>query len=161
MTADSRGGEIALHQVTFKLASADGAGTGWNTCGAFDQAVKWEFTDVSNPSTPLDGAGSWTFLQSDGSVCRAGGVVGFALLNLGGSVSIQAGETISFKLRLDTTGASSAKDDYVRVDLPSEREMDALAVMRDSLLWQSTTPVPGRINRMAGSLPITGGTLVY
>jgi hypothetical protein len=185
VAADSRG-FVTLDQVLFKVTSSDNSATptAWNQATNFADPTKWELYDINDPSTKLDDDGDWTFLTSTGATAATTDVVAFARLNFLGSATtpaeeIGAGSTKTYVLRADTTGASGANDDSIRIDIPDETQADALGTAQDAIHWEDDTQTPA--NGGAGvspdcdtntstacidgslvkNLPVTGGTIVY
>lgn len=167
VAADSRG-FVTLNQVTFKVTSS-ATTTGWEQCdGGSDigAASKWEVYDMSDSSEKLDDDADWSFVESDGSACEATDKLAFAVLSFDGGATpaeeIGAGETRTYIVRVDTTGASSSSDDSIRIDIPDQSEVDALATPLDAIQWEDdnedTTDIDGTYIK---NLPVTGGTLVY
>lgn len=131
VSADSRG-FVTLDLLTFKVSFAEATAAGFADCDPADlaQAAKWEFYDLDEPGELLDDDGDWSWFESDGTAC-AGAVtdnIGYAVLDFEGSATtpseeVGAGETKTYVLRIDTTGASSSSDDSIRVDIPSQSEL--------------------------------------
>ena len=119
----------------------------------------------------LDDSTDWTFIKSTGAACTSTEDVdmAYALLDFddaSGSTAapeIGAGQTITFILEVDTTGASSSSDDSFRVSIPTETTADALSTPRDACTWEDANQNSGAdINcNYIKELPVRGGTFVY
>ncbi|MFC1788225.1 hypothetical protein ACFLZY_03335 [Patescibacteria group bacterium] len=178
VSADSRG-FITLNQVLFRVVTSGTAGDNWADCDAADLGVasKWAFYDASDPSTALDDDADWTFIEADGAGCTADTDMAWAQLELDGNATpaeeIGSGETKTYVLKIDTTGADSSADDSIRIDIPSESEADAPATSLDAINWEddNETPSTGTTCDVGSdpcidganikNLPVTGGTIVY
>jgi len=181
VSADSRG-SVTMNEVTFKASVAETGG--WADCDAADlgDEALWKFYDLDDPSEELDDATDWTFYQSTGAAC-AGAVtanVGYAVLNLETSAThpaeeIGAGETKTYVLEVDTTGASSSSDDSIRIDIPSQSEirfdgngatdLGGDAADDPTFEWDDDSLAAGGSKDIGGlllkNLPVVGGTIVY
>jgi hypothetical protein len=185
VSADSRG-YVALNAITFKVTSTDGGAGDWNICSALGSATKWEFYDNADPSTKLDDATDWFFLDNttDDDACTAAQDLKYAILDLATSATtpveeIGAGETKTYVLRIDTTGASSTDDDSIRIDIIDETEADGLvedcvaggapdcASYDDddndlqAIAWDDDVEADNVNGDFVKNLPVTGGTIVY
>jgi len=175
VSADSRG-YVTLNSLLFELSSTDNGSSKWNQCGdgtstELASATKWSFYKSSDPSNLLDDSTDWTFIKSTGAACTSTEDVdmAYALLDFddaSGSTAapeIGAGQTITFILEVDTTGASSSSDDSFRVSIPTETTADALSTPRDACTWEDANQNSGAdINcNYIKELPVRGGTFVY
>lgn len=166
VSADSRG-FVQLRSLTFKV-NADARTSGWEQCdGGADigSGAKWDVYDIQDPTTMFDDNHDWIFLTTDGSTCRraSGDVLKYAKLNFGNDhvpPPIGAGETKTYVVRLDTTGASPVNDS-IRIDIPDETEMNALAVKRSALSWDDDTAVQNIGGAFIRNLPVTGGKITF
>ncbi len=169
VAADSRG-FVTLEQVLFDVnTSNDGLADDWLDCDVTDLGVatKWELYDADDSSEKLDDAGDWTFLKSDGTACGVDDDLAWAELDFegpGGATSdeeIGAGETKTYVLKVDTTGASSSNDDSIRIDIPDESTADDVAL--DAIRWDDDDTVEGvnATGTYVKNLPVTGGTTQY
>lgn len=177
LAADSRG-FVQLNEILFKVTSTDGGASDWNTCGELDDVDLWDIYDSDDSSTKLDADAdddAWTFLDDAGGDCTAGEDVAFAELDFedadDGAQEIGAGETVTYVLRVDTTGASSTDDDSIRIDLPDEEEADDQGAF-DAISWEDDTEGAGAAadddddsgdidGELIRNLPVTGGTISY
>lgn len=168
VSADSHG-DVELEQVLFKIMTQDYGGTGWNNCGdgtnkVFGDHARWTLYDKDDLSTPISDEGDWSLLTSSGEACgQLTEPVGLAVLNLSADlatdiISVPAGSTKTYILKLDTTGASAADDDSIRVEIVNETGADATG--HDAILWSDTyaTDIDGSFVK---NLPVTGGTIMY
>ncbi len=139
--------------------------------------------DASNTTTELEGTGTtasgdanWTLFGTTGTSLVSGtagaagfagettnAVVGFARVTFTTSVTVSAGTSKTFIVKLDSTGASSASDDTVRFDVQDE----TTTVAGNESQWDeiNSTSLAGSATDISGSLvknlPVTGGTLVF
>jgi hypothetical protein len=177
VAADSRG-FVQMNEVLFKVTTTDGDGSDWNICdgGEFDDPDLWELYDVDDSSEKLDDDDDWEFFESDGS-CD-GGDLAFAWLDFEDdgttpAEEIGAGETKTYVLRVDTTGASSSDDDSIRIDIPDEEEATD-DVGLDAFNWEDDSEGSDDVGdpddddddgdidgEFVKNLPVTGGTIVY
>jgi hypothetical protein len=194
VSADSRG-YVTLDKVTFAVAMTDNAGTPttWDNCDLdaadalnLGDATEWEIYNAADPSIKLDeGTTPWTWFQSTTAGGNAGtacgnttGDISFAVVDFGasgGSIAaeeIGAGATKTYVLRIDTTGASSADDDSVRIDIPDQATLNALYVSGGSdgdgldndaaVQWDDANTGANDLDGdYIKNLAVTGGTIVY
>ncbi len=171
VAADSRG-FVTLDAVTFKVTTTDGAASGWADCddASFAVATGWELFDNDDSSDKLDDAADWTFRDGAGAnVCGAGVPLKFVELDFEGAAThpaeeIGAGTTKTYVLRVDTTGADSADDDSIRIDIPDEAEIDAVVGMTaipSAIRWDDDVEGDDINGDLVKNLSVTGGTLVY
>lgn len=171
VAADSRG-YVTLNQVAFKVTATDDAGDGdaadgWADADAANLAddAKWELYDADDTSTKLDLNG-WTFIGIDGDTTPgADDDLTYAVLDFTaadeGSQEIGAGETVTYVLRVDTTGASTSADDSFRIDIADQDETAALGTALDTLVWEDDSDTTDFDGDLVRSLPVTGGTIQY
>lgn len=178
VAADSRG-YVTLDKVVFDLSTSDANGS-FNLCDDgvgdtnIEDATKWEFYDYDDSTTKLDDAADWTFL--DGGVgdaaedCDAAAALEFAVLDLNGSATtgpeeIGAGETKTYVLKLDTTGAVASEDDSVRVDIQDEATIDASDAFAggddETVQWDDDSEGTNADGTLLKNLPVTGGSIQY
>ncbi len=75
---------------------------------------------------------------------------------------VSAGETETLSLYIDTTGASSANDDSLRVDIDSEANVNAgVNAGTDAIEWDDDGEAADIDGDLVKNLPVTGGTIVY
>jgi hypothetical protein len=174
VSADSRG-FVSLDLVTFKVTASDFDGD-WSICATIDDPTLWEFYDASDPSEKLDDDGDWSFFEADGSTCAVG-AIRYAELDMAADTTtpaeeISAGQTKTYVVRLDTTGANPGDDDAVRLDIPDETEMNNVTTPLDAINWRDDVETVGNVcdrgsetlcidGAFVKNLPVTGGTIVY
>lgn len=166
VAADSRG-YVTLELVLFQVnTSNDATADDWLDCDAADLGVatKWEVYDLDDSSTKIDDAADWTFLESDGSACELNDDLAWAELDFEGSATnpteeIGAGETKTYVVKVDTTGASAANDDSIRLDIPDDAT--AVAVALEALRWNDDEEGTNATGEFVKNLPVTGGTIQY
>ncbi|OGL98371.1 hypothetical protein A2304_01595 [Candidatus Uhrbacteria bacterium RIFOXYB2_FULL_57_15] len=180
VAADSRG-YVTLDKVSFQVSTSD-ADNDFNLCDDaagdtnLEDATKWELYDLDDSSTKLDDAGDWTFLDSgvsDASEdCDAGAVLAWAVLDFTGSATtgseeIGAGETKTYVLKVDTTGASASDDDSIRIDIPDEATVDASDAFTGSdademsIQWDDDAEGTNADGTYIKNLAVTGGSIQY
>jgi len=168
VTADSRG-YVDLKKLTFRVTSSQNAtvaeGTEWNSCTNLGQENKWQVYDRSEPSNLL---GAWAFYAEDGRICdgeNANARLGYAQVDFEAGTSgveeIGAGQTKTYAVRLDTTGASAAMDDSIRLDIPSESQLPYGGDLLVSLLWGDDNTGQNATGWYVRNLPVLGGTIGY
>jgi hypothetical protein len=174
IAADSRG-YVTLNEVIFKMTSTDNTGTptAWNKCDQNGSATygidesDLSIYDTSDMSTALDAVGDsteWKFYDSsDGSECTDGtDVVDYIRLILTTADEIAAGTTVTYGLYLDTTGASAANDDSLRLDLDTNTNTDAgVTGTVGTIKWADDAYDTSLYASLVKTLPVTGGTILY
>ncbi|OGL66585.1 hypothetical protein A2856_02790 [Candidatus Uhrbacteria bacterium RIFCSPHIGHO2_01_FULL_63_20] len=166
VAADSRG-FVTLDSVLFKMTSS---GSGWNRCNNLNDTTRWEFYDIDDPSEKLDdgsasGLPDSDWLFDDGGNAR--GCFGDATLKYANLVlnnneatpseEIGAGETKTYVVRMDTTGASA--DDAIRLDIADQAE--ASLVGMNAITWDDDFEGQDIGGALVKNLPITGGLITY
>ncbi|MFH1142772.1 MAG: hypothetical protein ABIH67_01915 [Candidatus Uhrbacteria bacterium] len=177
VSADTRG-DVTVHDFTFTLASTDTGATTWNDCdGALGDGSGAEFTlyDLDDPSSALESEDTdWEAADATQAVagtpdCNAGQNIVYINLNLeettDDSLVVTAGDTKTLSLYMDTTGASGANDNSIRIDIPTEATINSYDADFDSIEWDDTNGYSsGKLN-IAGTyvktLPVGGGTIIY
>ncbi len=187
VSADSRG-TVTLDKMTFKLTASDNASSSWEECDTdaadalhIGDATEWEIYNANDSTIKLDADGTtpWTFFIDTGAACSTTtGDMSFMVVDFGasgGSIAaeeIAAGETKTYVLRFDSTGASSANDDTIRIEIPDQNEINSLSVgsgigLDDdaAIQWDdSNLTNSDALNIDADylkNLPVTGGTIIY
>ena len=163
VTADAHG-YLNVRQLLFSVSSSDNNGEGttggdWNEGGNLAQASKWALYDSLDPSTLIGYGTQNAWLKSDGSPAMETDDVRYFRMYFDEPVEIWAGGTRTFILRLDTGGASAANDDMLRIDIPSESDVNALGL--DTLLWDDASVASNIDGKYVKNLAVTGGTLVF
>ena len=150
------GGDVDLVQLPFSLTATDNNGSDWNHCGDVGGGPMWaEDTNfavynINDLSTPIDIG--WEFYGASGASCVTGGVYAQEdLVDVIAEVSdsVAAGSTETYLLYIDTTNASAAGNDSLRVDIDDET----------SFIWSDGSFKHDAVG--VDNLPITGGTQVY
>ncbi len=145
--------DVILDQMVFSISATDNASTptGWNEC---DTLTTSDFDlynmSTTGTSTALDIDGDWTFFDSTGAVSTSAVDMAFFSLGMGGDlttpITIPAGETQTFALYLDSTGASAASDDSLQVGIASDPIVSAASFLAgsdlDDALSLTATTVP-------------------
>ena len=174
--------------MTFKLTASDNASSSWEECDTdaadalhIGDATEWEIYNANDSTIKLDADGTtpWTFFIDTGAACSTTtGDMSFMVVDFGasgGSIAaeeIAAGETKTYVLRFDSTGASSANDDTIRIEIPDQNEINSLSVgsgigLDDdaAIQWDdSNLTNSDALNIDADylkNLPVTGGTIIY
>ncbi len=166
VAADTRGA-VDIHEFTFKFTSTDDASSGWNECtDVMDDTSRWQLFDMDDTSTEVGEDADWA-LYEDGAACAAiADPIEWAQVlldaNTDDTVTISAGDTKTFMLKLDTTGASSSDDDSIRIDIETEdnTETGTGAAGVEAVRWSDgeDTDIEGDLLK---ELPVNGGTIVY
>jgi hypothetical protein len=171
VAADSRG-YVTVHEFTFKVNSQDLTSSGWNDCDAADWGVasEWGLYDSADLATELGEDADWLFYDSSGGNCTANEALTWVKIDLqkadGGSLvdnsdEIAAGSTITYILKADTTGASAANDDSIRIDLDSEANTTTGVATADTIEWADDAYANDIDGTLVKTLPTTGGTIIY
>jgi hypothetical protein len=177
IAADS-GGDVSIRELVFDINTTDNAGTGWNVCD-LDESMggmtddHFLLYDMDNPGQALNGYGSasWTFLAEDMTVCTEDtDVIKYAVLEFDPSYmgEVAAGSIDTYQLYVDTSGASAATDDSIRVDIPPEvtvqdngaDDPDGVVIWEDHDAYEEDGAqfIDGHFIE---SLPLTGGTIIF
>ena len=164
-------GDIVLDAVTFAATTTDNAATSWNlnadATGNIDLTSSWSLYDASDLTTQKEGGDSdWTLYGAAAADGTLDGVekVGYARLALTSPITIAAGTSKTFVLKVDTTGASSANDDTVRFDVVAEAgSVNTVLAALTEFQWDETssgaaTDITGTLVK---NLSVNGGTIVY
>ncbi len=178
VAADSRG-FVTFEKVVFQVSTSDSDGD-FNLCDNdggdtnLEDATKWEVYDLDDSSTKLDDAADWTFLDSGASDaaedCDAAAALAFAVLDFEGSATtgdeeIGAGETKTYVVKVDTTGASASDDDSIRLDIPDEATVDAsdafVGANDEAVQWDDDSEGTDASGDLVKNLPVTGGSIQY
>ncbi len=169
VSADSRG-YVTIDEFTFAMTATDNGGSNWNVCdddgsvpGIGDDELS--LYDLDDPSDELEGADTnWVFLASDLSVCTQDtDDIAYIILDLDTPIEIAAGDTSTFSLEMDTTGASSSNDDSIRIDLPKDSTVatNGGTDPDGTIIWDDDTEGTDIDGTYVDSLPVNGGTIVY
>lgn len=165
------GGAISLSQMIFRVSATDNAGSGWNTCGdgtttRFANPDRWTLANEDDPSVAITGTLDWMFLDDAGKPCGTSlEHVAYAVLNLTGDattppIDVDAGESEGYVLWIDTTGASSADDDTIKLEMLDERS--AFPTRMRAIQWDDTDAGVTDINGMfLEALPLVGDTIQF
>lgn len=158
--------DTVLNAITFKANLTDNAHGGWTRATnlapiSFGRA--WSLYDTTDMSTAVEGGDSdWVvYSKEDASVLNGSETVGYARLALSSPITIAAGSSKTFVLKVDTTGASSVRnvEDTVRFDLIQENDAplnSALGILNEFDWSFRATHYAG-----AQGLPLIGGTIHY
>ncbi len=115
--SNTEGNKSVINHLTFKLTATDNVPTTW--VSGIENTL--EIYDMDDLSTNLIDGG--TIITTNPSPADAGATEIVVELDQHSSGSspmvIPAGETKTFQVKLDTTGASSVQDDSVRLDIIS------------------------------------------
>lgn len=179
IAADSKG-YVAWSEILFKMTSTDNSGTPteWNECVASGTGIDdselslYEINDLGNE---IEGADTdWTFFDSsDGTVCDpTNEVIDYIQLDLGNDEEeIEAGSSKTYVLYMDTTGASAANDDSLRIDIIDQPTVNTLSAGawdgnalddEEAFEWDdANTSGTDRDGLYVKNLPVIGGTIIY
>lgn len=164
-------GDIVLDVVTFKATTTDNGTSSWNVnadpTGNIDLTSSWSLYDASDLTTQKEaGDGDWTLYGAAAGDGTLDGTetVGYARLALTTPITVAAGTSKTFVLKVDTTGASSANDDTVRFDVVEEGgSVNTTLAATTEFQWDETSS--GAATNITGTLvknlPVNGGTIVY
>ncbi|MBI2551401.1 hypothetical protein HYV73_03610, partial [Candidatus Uhrbacteria bacterium] len=167
VAADSRG-FVTIDQIVFGVRTSE-SGSAFNACDTLADGDVFQLYDISDSSNKLDDDGDWAFIDNTDSTCVSGGgdmdSLAYAVLNFEGSGAnpeeIDAGTTKTYVLKVDTTGASSADDDSIRVDIVDQDEADRVLGGLAAVQWHDDVEGSDFDGTYIMNLPINGGTLMY
>ncbi len=162
-------GDLSMSQMTFKIDTFSHIEHPWASCGSstvsgLGDTSKWELKDLTTGEVLSNNNSSWIIMNADGNQCgpadREQAVVGYALVNLVHG-NISAGTSHTFSLIVDSTGADSAQDDAIKVEIVSE-PAHQFSPLLHTIQWREGVNGLDLINgNFIKNLPITGGTLVF
>lgn len=128
---------------------ADGSGADWNECDNNETgdtvAADFDIYNLSEQGTSvaLDTDAMWAFYGTDGSACsNSQQDIGFVHLTLTTGEIVPAGETYSYALYFDSTGANAANDDTLQFELGSD-PVGGIAYVDTSNLAVAVTSATG------------------
>lgn len=124
-------GPVSVRAMTFRLGATDKGNSGWNLCDKLGQTSKWGLRDAADPDRRLENAMDWSFYQADGTPCAPGKNLAFAVVDFAQSgdlnpLTVAAKETRTILLRADTSLASGALHDVLRIDMTRRPDVRAL-----------------------------------
>ena len=141
--------ESDITNIKFAISSSDNESSDWNTCGNLGVLPNLSLYRYSDLSTELTAGYSFTSIFN--GVCPVVPTADLGHANLLiSNETINAGETVTYSLFADTTGASSKGDDTIRFDISDE----------SAFLWNDDAGNSYDGNDASG-FPVTGGTLIY
>jgi len=120
--AASSGEDVVLEELVWKFSATDNGSGDWNQCASGE--LETSDMDIYNlskegTSTALDSDSDWTLLDTSANSCSSEDV-GFIALALSTAETIPAGETYTYAVYLDSTGASSTNDDSMQLELSGD-----------------------------------------
>ncbi len=162
VSADSRG-FVTLDGITFHVTSTDNACTLSTTSDCWNQSngatgiglpASWNLYNAANPSTALT-SGATRIEDNTGAVLASGTsgkAMSYVQFSLSPAEQIGAGQTNTYSLKADSTGASSVDNDSIRVDIQDQATTSGLSgVARDSIFWQDDVETSASTNFAAAS----------
>ena len=166
ITADESG-EMYLEELTFNFYATDNEDTDWNTCAlsSSDPGLLLDDIRVYNLST----SGASGSIVEDGYLIDSGGslcvseeddlaYVSFFRIGDEDVEVIPAGETYTYAVYVDTSGASTDWDDSIQLGIPSREEMEDLGW--ESIFMRDASGTSIDASEMDG-LPLSGLTITY
>ncbi len=169
-------GFVTFEKIIFNVTTSD-ADHDFNLCSNLADATKWEFYNLDDSSSALDDAADWTFLDSGVGDpiqdCDAGNAIAYAVLDLQGSATtgteeIAAGETKTYAVKVNTTGAGALDDDMIRLDIINELKADTDTAFDgtadndgEAIRWDDDTEGSDATGDLVKNLPVTGGSIQY
>jgi hypothetical protein len=93
-------GDLEMEEFFFDITTTDSGGTGWNTCGTFDDYTQYKIYKNGTNITSRFSASDWAFYNEDGIECSKvpGDPVAYMELTNFTDV-ISAGESVAYTLR--------------------------------------------------------------
>lgn len=172
-------GDVLLDAITFQVSIGENGANSWNAngdaSGNIDTVAGWSLFDANDTTTALDerdgdSTDEWTLYgtaAADGTLSGSE-LVGFARLVLDVPVTISAGSSKTFILKVDTTGANTANDDTLSLKIIEEGgSTNTTVAALNELQWDeiNATSLAGSATDITGTLvknlPVQGGTLVF
>lgn len=138
---------LVVEELLFTVNSTDNAASGWNSLANFGQDAKWALYDLADMSTQIE-IDIYFFGTTD---------LEYVLIHL--EEEIAAGQTSTYALYADTTGASAADNDVISIDIPNEAEADLLGL--DTIYWSDDSTGAYYDGEFIKTLPLYGGTITY
>lgn len=154
-------GPVSIRTMTFRLGATDKGNTGWNLCDKLGSTSKWGLRDAADPERRLENALDWSFYQADGTPCAPGRNLAFAVVDFAQSgdlnpLVIPAGKQRTIILRTDTTLASAALHDTLRIDMTRRPDVKALP----GFIW-SDGIIPFSDRDPGIDFPVFGTTITF
>ena len=152
---------VSVRTMTFRLGATDKGNSGWNLCEKLGSTSKWGLRDAADPDRRLENALDWSFYQADGTPCAEGKNLAFAVVDFAQSgdlnpLSVAAGAKRTLILRVDTTLASGALHDTMRIDLTRRPDVRALP----GFIW-SDGALPFSDRDPGIGFPVFGTTITF
>ncbi|MBT3230648.1 hypothetical protein HN358_02600 [Candidatus Uhrbacteria bacterium] len=134
--------DAVLRELVWKFSSTDNASSSWNFCdqaGVGDgeiAAADMDLYDLTDLGTALDDDAEWSFHDSATAATAVAGTreictdstdvvdyIALAFSTDAETITVPAGETKTFALYMDLTGASATNDDSVQLTLASSTDL--------------------------------------
>lgn len=154
-------GPVSVRTMTFRLGATDKGNSGWNLCDKLGSTSKWGLRDAADPERRLENALDWSFYQADGTPCAPGRNLAFAVVDFAQSgdlnpLVVAAGKQRTIILRTDTTLASGALHDTLRIDMTRRPDVKALP----GFIW-SDGIIPFSDRDPGIDFPVFGTTITF
>lgn len=187
--AASANEDVVLNTLTFAISSTDNSaivGGSWNACDTDQDGTEMKPSDfdlynltddgttttldlssvaTQNSSVTQMAAGTtspWTILKSTGAICDATeAAAAFVHLTLPASEIIPKGQTKTFALYFDATGASSSADDSIRFDIPTDPIVGTYLSVANASNDGSLAATATTLNVDSGTAFAVGDVIVY
>lgn len=152
--------DITLAAFVFKFSATDNAESGWNECGSFDSSSV-ELYNLTKSGTSTPTAGTWQFLNDDGTDCTDSDELKYLRIEFASDTeTVTAGDSHTFALYLDTSGASAEEGDMLGVNLPSQSSLLS-ETGYDTVIWQDVSDSWFTGEDLSSRLPVPGGLIGY
>ncbi len=146
ISADSHG-DVELYDLMFPSSTSDIDSMQWDWCGSVAQSygdeANWEVFDLTDLSTPL---GAVSLFNASVPCSVSAGLVSQA--TWGTVLTIPAGQTYTYLVYTDSTGASTASNDSLRLDV-------------SDILWNDGEAFGTIDGSYVNNLPTPGNTIVF
>ena len=168
--AASSNEDVIIRDLIWKLSATDNGNGSWNfydpDAGLTGDDLQTSDFDLYNlskdgTSTALDDDAEWTFLASTAADAAEDAQVYYVQLELSSDAEalvVPAGDTYTFALYMDTTGASATNDDSIQLSLIDDSTLSwinpSLTVSDGALAIGDTTVI------LSGNTGITAGDLM-
>lgn len=164
--------DVVISELIWKVSSTDNATSTWNYCdttpsmaGVFDEPIMDLYNlSTTGTGTAIDDDAEWVFYDGDMSVCTENtdsvDYVGVTFSATTEYIVVPAGDTYSFALYFDSTGASSTNDDAIQFTLMGDPILSSSSFLAGSDLNESNvTSIDTTITVTAGTSYTVGDIL--
>ena len=153
--------DVDINSLFFKVSTTDNAGTNWFSCAnaALKGAPFTLYDRTAGMASSL--LVTWTYFEADGTACTSASsnAVAYVGASLTPAEVLPAGTTTTYSLYVNSTGASAAADDTIKIEIPLAPVKTASGT-KHPVIWSDYTS-SGIQAQYIQNLPLTSGTLMY